>query len=73
MGYINSNNEYGLIEHHREYEGRYCELGLYCSDTDMVEAIILPERKRIIINIDWLKVITDEVTKRSVKLLYGAK
>lgn len=72
MGFINSNNEYGIISYSFDNTrtGKYCALGLYDSDTDLVEVFILPENKRVIMNIDQITIITCPVVKRSVKLLY---
>jgi len=64
MGFINSNNQYGM------YQGQYCSLGLYDSDTDLVEVYLLPENKRIITSIDCVDVITDEKVKQTIKVLY---
>ena len=70
MGYINGNNQYALITNHREYNDRYCLLGLYCSDTDLVEAIVLPERKRILIDIFDVSIVKDKLRANIIKLLY---
>jgi hypothetical protein len=72
MGFINSNNEFG-IWYDRDDVKHYGLLGLYDSDTDLCEFIMLPERKRMVISIDSIEIVKDIQEKRSIKLLYGVK
>jgi hypothetical protein len=58
--------EFGYIKH----LNKYCILGMYCSDTDFVECILLPENKYKFMNVDLVDVIKDERVKSTLKVLY---
>lgn len=73
MGFINSGpNEYG-IWYDRNNVKCYGMLGLYDSDTDLVEFVKLPEKKRQLVSIDDVTIVKDEKEKQSIKILFGAK
>jgi hypothetical protein len=73
MGFINSGpDEYGIY-YDRNNVKCYGMLGLYDSDTDLIEFIKLPERKRQIVRIDDIEVVKDDKEKQTIKLLYDNK
>lgn len=73
MGFINSGpDEYG-IWYDRNNVKCYGMLGLYDSDTDLVEFVKLPEKKRQLVSIDDVTIVKDEKEKQSIKILFGAK
>lgn len=67
MGFISPKGlEFGFIEH----LNKYCTLGLYDSDTDLVECFLLPENKRKSMNIDLVDVVQNEMVKSTLEVLY---
>jgi hypothetical protein len=72
MGFINSNDSYG-IWYDRDNVKHYGLIGLYDSDTDLVEFIMLPDYKRIIISIDSIDLVQCPIEKKAIKVLYESK
>lgn len=73
MGFINSEPDEFGIWYDRNNIKYYGMLGLYDSDTDLVEFVKLPEKKRMIVSIDDVTIVKDEKEKQSIKILFGGK
>lgn len=73
MGFINSDSK--TIGKYIDIKGNisYGNLGLYDTDTDLVEFFSLQLKKRIILSIDNIEIIKDEKEYKIVKILYGVK
>jgi hypothetical protein len=67
MGYISTKGiEFAYIPH----MNKFCTLGLYCTDTDIVECFLLDERKRKLMNIDLVEIVKDAKQIASLTALY---
>ena len=73
MGFISSKHDsYGIIKFSSRSElvDKPCKLGLYDSDTDLLEVFILPENKRTIVDINCIEVVTNPTIIKTMKLLF---
>lgn len=67
MGFIAPKGlEFAFIER----LNKYCTLGLYDSDTDLVECYLLPENSRKVLDLQAITFIYDKKTIASLEALY---
>ena len=70
MGYISPKGlEFGYVEH----LNKYCVIGLFCTDTDRLECILLPEHKRTIQYDTSVDIVENPMVINALTILYSNK